>query len=43
MHREVADVPSMVTFKVKLDEALGSLIWWVAMLPRAEGLELEDN
>jgi len=29
-------------FKTKLDGALGSLIWWVATLTTAGGLELDD-
>ena len=35
--REAVAVPSLKTFKARLDGALGSLIWWVAALPMAEG------
>jgi len=30
--REVVDAPSLEMFASRLDEALGSLIWWVAAL-----------
>jgi len=30
--REAGDDPSLEVFKARLDEALGSLIWWVATL-----------
>jgi len=26
--KEVVDVPSLTTFKARLDVALGSLVWW---------------
>jgi len=29
-------------FKARLHEALGSLIWWVAALPMARRLQLDD-
>ena len=35
--REVMDAPSLEAFKIMLDGALGSLIWWVATLPPAGG------
>jgi len=38
--REAMDSPSLEVFKAGLDGALGSLIYWVATLPMAEGLEL---
>ena len=40
--REAVDAPSLETFKARLDGALGSLIWWVATLSMAGGLELDD-
>ena len=36
------DAPSLEVFKTRLDEALGNLIKWVASLPEARGLELDD-
>jgi len=36
--REVADGPSLETFKVKLDGALSNLIWLKMSLLTAEGL-----
>jgi len=30
--REIVDAPSLEVLKAELDEALGSLIWWVANL-----------
>jgi len=35
--REAVDAPSLEALKTRVDEALGSLIWWVAALPMAEG------
>ena len=35
--REAVDAPSLEELKARLDDALGSLIWWVAALPIAEG------
>ena len=32
--------PSLEAFRVRLDGFLGSLIWWLAALPMARGLEL---
>ena len=40
--REAVDDPSPGTFKARLDGALGSLIQWVAALPTAGSLELDD-
>ena len=34
--REAADSPSLEVIKARLDEALGSLIWWLATLPAVE-------
>jgi len=28
LHREVVDAPSLTVFKARLDEALGSLVWY---------------
>jgi len=39
---EDVDAPSLDIFKASLDGALGSLIWWVAALPTAERLGLDD-
>ena len=36
MSREAVDAPSLEVFKARLDVALGSLSWWVAILPTAE-------
>jgi len=35
--RETVDAPSLGAFKARLDEALGSLRWWIATLPMAAG------
>ena len=35
--------PSLEVLKVRLDGALGSLIWWVATMPEGLGLELDDH
>ena len=40
--REAVDAPSLEAFKATLDGALGSLIQWVAALPMAGELELND-
>ena len=40
---EVVDAPSLEAFKARLDVALGSLVWWLATLPTAGGLELDDH
>lgn len=39
--KEFVDAPSLEVFKTRLDKALG-LIWWVASLPVAGGVELDD-
>lgn len=36
------NAPSLEMFKVRLDEALRSLVWWVAPLPMVRELELDD-
>ena len=41
--REAVDAPSLEVLKVRLDGALGSLIWWVATMPEGLGLELDDH
>ena len=40
--KEVVDAPSLEAFKARLDEALGSLVQWLANLPVAGGLKLDD-
>ena len=35
--REAVDAPSLEVFRDRLDGALGSLMWWVAVLPTAGG------
>ena len=35
--KEVVDAPSLEAFKVRLDVALGSLVWWLATLHIAGG------
>ena len=40
--KEAVDAPSLETFKARLDVALGSLVWWLATLPVAAGLKLDD-
>ena len=42
MPKEVVDAPSLQAFKARLDVALGSLALWLAILPMAVGLELDD-
>jgi len=37
------DAPSLEAFKARLDVALGSLVWWLATLYMAGGLELDDH
>lgn len=39
--REAADALSPKMLKTRLDRVLGSLIWWVATVPTAEGVELD--
>jgi len=41
--KEAVDAPSLEAFKARLDVALGSLVWWLATLPVAEGLKLDDH
>ena len=41
--REAVDAPSLEAFKARLDVALGSLVWWLATLPMAGGLKLDDH
>ena len=41
--KEVVDAPSLEAFKSRLDVALGSLVWWLVTLHRAEGLKLNDH
>ena len=41
--REVVDAPSLDALKVRLDVALGSLLWWLATLHIAGGLKLVDH
>ena len=40
--KEAVDAPSLQAFKARLDVALGSLVWWLATLPMAGGLKLDD-
>jgi len=40
--KEAVDAPSLEAFKARLDVALGSLVWWLATLHIAGGLELDD-
>ena len=40
--REAAAVPPLEVVNGWLDGALGSLSWWVAALPMAGGLKLDD-
>ena len=43
MPKEVVDAPSLEAFKVRLDVALSSLVWWLATLHIAGGLKLDDH
>jgi len=36
------DAPSLEAFKARLDGILDRLMWWLAILPTAEGCELDD-
>ena len=36
--KEAVDAPSLEAFKARLDVALGSLVWWLAIL-HTEGVE----
>lgn len=40
--REAADAPSLEASKLSLDNALGSLIYWLATLPTAGGWNFKD-
>ena len=40
--KEAVDAPSLQAFKARLDVALGSLVWWLATLHIAGGLEPDD-
>ena len=40
--KEVVDTPSLEALKARLDVVLSSLVWWLATLPTAGGLELDD-
>ena len=39
--KEVVDAPSLEAFKVRLNVALGSLVWWLATLHIAGGCDIE--
>ena len=39
LSKEVVDAPSLEAFKARLDVALGSLVWWLATLHIAGGVE----
>ena len=39
--KEVVGAPSLEAFKARLDVALGSLVWWLAILHIAWGLKLD--
>ena len=41
--KEAVDAPSLEAFKARLDVALGSLVWWLAILHVAGRLELGDH
>ena len=43
LSKEVVDAPSLEAFKARLDVALGSLVWWLAMLHIAGGLKLDGH
>ena len=40
--KEVMGAPSLEAFKARLDVAPGSLVKWMATLPMARGLKLDD-
>ena len=42
MPGEAIGALSLAVFKTRVDEVLGNLIWWVAALPMAGLLELDD-
>lgn len=37
--RKAVDAPSLEVFQARMGGALGNLIWWVATLPMAVGLQ----
>jgi len=41
--KEVVDVPSLEAFNTTLEVALGSLLWWLAILHKAGGLKLDGH
>ena len=41
--KEVVDAPSLEAFKARLDVALGSLVWWLAIRHIARGFKLDDH
>ena len=43
MPKEAVDAPSLEAFKARLDVALGSLVWWLAILHIAGRLKLDDD
>ena len=40
--KEVLDASSLEESTARLDVALGSLVWWVAILPTARGVKRDD-
>ena len=40
--KDVVGAPSLEAFKARPDVSLGSLVWWLATLHIAGGLELDD-
>ena len=40
MPKDILGALSLGAFKVRMDGIQGSLIWWLAVLPMDEGLEL---
>ena len=43
MSKEVVNASSLEAFKVRLDVALGSLVWWLVALHIAGELKLDDH
>ena len=41
--KEAVDTPSLQAFKVRMNVALGSLVWWLTTLHMAGGLKLDDH
>ena len=41
LSREAVDVPSLKSYRARLDGALGSLVWWEVSLLMARRLELD--